>query len=33
MESILDILGNCVYDKNIKETFHFCEEKEIEEPY
>lgn len=29
MESILDILGNCVYDKNIKETFHFVRRKKL----
>ena len=29
MESILDILGNCVYDKNVKETFHFVRRKKL----
>lgn len=29
MESILDILGNCVYDKNVKETFYFVRRKKL----
>lgn len=29
MESILDILGNCVYDKNVKETFRFVRRKKL----